>query len=162
MKTLARIGLVIAVMGVALVPTSTAVGSPCGGAEVRLKTLHVEAHPSKKKVHRGEKFKVHVTVTRPAHEDPLGNGIEFEPPMSFPAADIPVGITIFVGEHTYFWGAGTTDENGEATLDTKVPGNSEYGWAFAVATAKKYQWQVCPELVEEGYTNYIDFVKVVP
>ncbi len=162
MTVLARLALTLAVLATTVgVPAAPAGGTPCGSSEVRLHTLHIEAIPSKKKVHRGESFKVEITATRPAHEDPAGQGIEFEPPVSVPAADIPIWITVFVGKYTYFWDIGMTDENGKDTLNLTVPKNSEPGRALAIASGKKYHWQVCPELVEEGYAYYTDFVKVV-
>ena len=148
------------VAGLVAAPAAPASGEPCA-SELYFRTLHVEAVPSKRKVTRGERFTVAITVTRPAHEDPLGQGIRFEPPMSLPAADIPIWISIWVGDWTYFWDVGITDENGEATLHLKVPRDSEYGWAFATAAGEKYQTNICPEIIEEGYSYYTDFVKVV-
>ena len=148
-----------------LAPTHVAAARPeasgCSSV-ITLRTLHIEAVPSKKKVHPGDKFTVKVTVTRPAHEDPLGQGIEFEPPVSVPAAGVNVGLSVYVGEWTYFWDVGVTDEDGKETLDLEVPPHSELGWGLAVASARYWVNQTCPDIMEEGYSYYPKFVKVVP
>jgi hypothetical protein len=152
------------VAGLLSAPVSAAprASAPCASAVLVLRTLHIEAVPEKKKVHPGEKFDVYVTVTRPAHEDPTGQGIENEPPASTPAADVTVGLSVWVGENTYFWQIGKTDEDGKATLTLHVPKNSEHGWAIAVASARHWIKSDCPDILEEGYANYPEFVKVVP
>ncbi len=154
--------LVAAVIGASLAaPTSARADTACASGETRLRTFHVEAVPEKKKVRRGEKFMVEMTVTRPAHEDPAGQGQQIDPPASTPAEDVTTGITIFVGDNTWFWGIGITDADGKADIELKVPKNSELGWGFAAVSAIKYHRNECPEVVEEGYNQYVDFVKVV-
>ncbi len=158
----------IAVFGSLMAPSTAAAGavggsdSACGGAVLVLRSLHVEAHPSKKVVRRGEKFTVHVKVTRPAHEDPAGEGIQFTPPTSAPAENVTVGLSIWVGKRTYFWQVGMTDANGEDTLTVKVPKKAELGSALASASGRHWIKNDCPDILEDGYTNYLDFVKVVP
>ena len=141
--------------------SAAATGTGCGGAVLVLRTLHVVATPSKTKVRPGEKFTVKVKVTRPAHEDPLGNGVEFEPPASVPAEDITVGLSVWVGERTYFWQVGITDANGVSVLKLKVPNNSESGEALASASGRHWIKNDCPDILEDGYTNYFDFVTIV-
>ena len=136
-------------------------GAGCGSSVLVLRTLHVEAKPSKKELERGEKFIVHVTVTRPAEEDPLGNGVTYERPTSTPAKDVTVGVAIWVGERTYFWGVGLTDENGKSDVKVKVPRNSEYGSAIASISGRHWLKRDCPDILEEGYANYVDFIRVV-
>jgi len=158
----------IAVFGSVMAPTAAGAGAVggsdtgCGAAVLVLRSLHVEAHPSKQLVRRGEKFKVHVKVTRPAHEDPAGEGIEFTPPTSTPAEGVTIGLSIWVGERTYFWQVGMSDQNGEDVLTVKVPRNAELGSALASASARHWIKNDCPDILEDGYTNYIDFVKVIP
>ena len=151
--------LVAACLVVPAAPVTADAG--CGSPVIVLRTLHVEAEPSKKKVHRGERFLVHVTVTRPAEEDPAGQGIGYERPSSAPAEDVTVGVAIWVGEKTYFWGMGLTDENGKADVEVRVPRNSELGWALASVSARHWVKNDCPDILEEGYRNYVDFVEVV-
>ena len=142
--------------------TTTSGNAACGGSVLVLRTLHIEAHPSKKVVRPGDKFTVHVKVTRPAHEDPLGNGVEFEPPASFPAENVVVGLSVWVGKRTYFWQVGQTDANGEDVLTLKVPRNAESGKAIASASARNWIKNDCPDILEDGYTNYLDFITIKP
>lgn len=137
-------------------------GAACSPPVLVLRTLHIEAVPSKKQVRPGEKFTVDVTVTRPAHEDPLGQGIEFEPPASVPAEGVTVGLSVYLGERTYFWQVGLTDEDGKDTLPLTVPETSERGWALAIASARHWIKSDCPDILEEGYSHYPKFVKVGP
>ena len=141
-------------------PMGSASGAACSSAVLVLRTFHVEAEPSKKVVAPGERFTVKVRVTRPAHEDPLGNGIEFDPPASLPAENVTVGISIWVGDRTYFWQVGVTDENGEDTLQLRVPSNSEEGKALASVSARHWIKNDCPDILEDGYTNYVDFITI--
>ena len=165
-KLFAPLGAV-AMLSLLLAPTPAAadvapMGTACSSAVLVLRSLHIEAVPSKKVVRRGEKFTVDVTVTRPAHEDPIGEGIEFDPPTSAPAENVTVGLSIWVGDRTYFWQVGLTDAEGKDTLTLKVPKNAEYGPALASASARHWIKNDCPDILEDGYTNYVDFVKIVP
>lgn len=140
---------------------ATTTGTSCGGGGVLvLRSLHVTAVPSKKTVHPGDKFTVEVTATRPAHEDPAGSGIEFEPPAEVPAQDVTVGLSVWVGKRTYFWQIGLTDANGKDTLALKVPNNAEGGKALAVVSGRHWIKQDCPDILEDGYTNYANFVTI--
>ena len=137
-------------------------GAACSAAVLVLRSLHVTATPSKKVVKPGDKFTVDVTVTRPAHEDPVGEGMTFDPPASLPAEDVTVGLSIWVGERTYFWQVGLTDAEGTDTLQLKVPANAEPGKALAAASARHWIKNDCPDILEDGYTTYPKFVKIVP
>ena len=134
----------------------------CRQAVLVLRTLHIEAVPAKTKVKPGEKVPVEVTVTRPAHEDPADQGIEFEPPASVPAEGVTVGLSVYVGDRTYFWQIGLSDAEGKDTLMLTVPKDSEHGWAIAMASARHWIKNDCPDILEDGYTTYPEFVKVVP
>src|SRR5688500_4640951 len=92
-------------------PMATACSSPV----LVLRSLLLEAVPSKNVVRRGAKFTVDVTVTRLAHEDPIGEGIEFDPLTSAPVENVTVGLSIWVGDRTYFWQVGLTDAEGKDT-----------------------------------------------
>jgi hypothetical protein len=157
----------VALMG-SLLAAPAAAGSSgsadaaCSSAVLVLRSLHVVATPSKTKVKPGDKFTVNVTVTRPAHEDPVGQGLEFEPPASLPAEGVTVGLSVWVGERTYFWQVGMTDANGESVLKLKVPASAEAGKALASASARHWVKSDCPDILEDGYTNYLDFVTILP
>jgi hypothetical protein len=47
---------------------------------IRLRTFHVVAEPLAESFPVGTAAKIRITVTRPAHEDPAGLGVELEPP----------------------------------------------------------------------------------
>lgn len=132
----------------------------CSSAVLVLRTFNVEAVPSKKVVSPGDKFTVDVTVTRPAGEDPAGQGIEFEPPASLPAENVTVGLSIWVGKRTYFWQVGLTDAEGKDTLAVKVPANSETGETLAMVSARNWVKSDCPDILEDGYSTYAPFVTV--
>ena len=155
----------VALMGSLLAAPASAgtssTNAACSSAVLVLRSLHVVAVPSKTKVKPGDKFTVKVTVTRPAHEDPVGQGLEFEPPASLPAEDVTVGLSVWVGERTYFWQVGMTDANGESVLKLKVPASAESGKALASASARHWIKSDCPDILEDGYTNYLNFVTVV-
>jgi hypothetical protein len=148
------------------VPASTSAAdtrkAACSAAVLVLRSLHIEVVPSKSVVRPGERFTAEATVTRPAHEDPAGNGITFEPPASTPAEDVTVGLSVYVGERTYFWQVGLTDAQGKDTLKLKVPNNSELGTAYAMASARHWIKSDCPDILEEGYATYPEFVRIVP
>jgi hypothetical protein len=164
LKLLAPIAALALVGSLMAAPASADVrgasGTACSSAVLVLRSLHVVAEPSKKFVKPGDKFTVDVTVTRPAHEDPVGEGIEFEPPASVPAEDVTVGLSVWVGERTYFWQVGLTDAEGKDTLSLKVPKNAEAGEALASASGRHWIKSDCPDILEDGYTNYLNFVTV--
>lgn len=132
----------------------------CSASVLVLRALNVEATTSKKVVKPGDRFTVDVKVTRPAHEDPLGQGIEFTPPASVPAENVTLGISVWVGKRTYFWQVGISDANGEDTLTLKVPANAETGEALASVSARRWIKQDCPDILEDGYATYSPFVVV--
>ena len=142
--------------------TSGGTRAACSSAVLVLRTFNVVAVPSKKKLKPGDKFTVEVTVTRPAKEDPVGQGLEFEPPTSLPAEGVTVGLSVWVGERTYFWQVGMTDAEGKSILKVKVPANAEAGKALASASARHWIKSDCPDILEDGYTNDLDFVTILP
>ena len=149
--------------------TASAAGpAPCraaaglGGSVLTLKSFYVTAKPAKKVVSPGDKVKVKIKVTRPAHEDPFDQDIQLEPPVSTPEKDVSVGVAVWVGKYTYFWNMGITDENGEETFTLRIPEDSELGNAYAVASAEKWLKRDCPDIVERGFHEYENFLTIVP
>ncbi len=144
-----------------LVPGAAATAAPaaCGAsAATTLRTFHIVAKPHKKTYRLGEVAKVNVKVTRPAHEDPVAAGIEFEPPVSVPADDVNVSVGLYVNE-SYLYGVGVTDADGEATVSIKMTAPKP-GWARAdVAAREFYNRGGCPDIEEEGYVSYPRFFK---
>lgn len=119
---------------------------------VGLRTYHLEVKPDKKFYQVGDTAQVHVTVTRPAKEDPLGEGIPIDPPQSFPAEDVNVGIGLRIGD-VFLFGHNMTDAQGRTTVKVKIAGYAPAGKASADA----YAWRTavdtpCARVEENGYT----------
>lgn len=118
---------------------------------VALRTFHLEVEPTKKRFKVGEVAKIKVTVTRPAHEDPLGLGVEQEPPHSEPAEDVNVGMGLRIGD-VFLFGHAITNEDGLATVKIKIKSYTPAGKANADA----YAWKTvadttCLKVEENGY-----------
>lgn len=159
---LAGLSVISSLTASAAVAEPAATSAGCSQNVLVLRSLNVEAHPAKTVVRRGEKVKVHVIVTRPAKEDPVGQGIELEPPASAPAENVTVGLSVWVGKRTYFWQVGLTDAKGEDELTLTVPKNAELGDALGAASGRRWIKSDCPDILEDGYTTYPTFLKVVP
>lgn len=108
----------------ALLVVAPTVAGACGGAQ-RYETYEVKTKWNKRVFRPGETLKVEVTVLAPIGKDPLGMGIEYEPPTQTPVADASVFVAFVVGVPPVF-GLGTTSEDGTVTLEiplkTKVRG----------------------------------------
>lgn len=125
-----------------------------GGLEtVTLRTFHIEAKYSKV-VAIGDVAKIKVNVTRPAKEDPLGNGIPMERPIVEPAPDVIVGIGLHIG-NVFLPGAAITNEEGDATIKITIERYAPVG----VVDVSAYAWRVaatlpCATVQEDGYRTY--------
>ena len=120
---------------------------------IGLRTYHLEVKPDKKSYEVGETAQVHVTVTRPAKEDPLGEGIPIDSPRSFPAEEVNVGIGLRVGD-VFLFGHNMTNAEGHATVKIKIAKYAPAGKAYADA----YAWRTavdtpCARVEENGYTS---------
>lgn len=142
-------------------PTLPASASPCGGIEVvSLTTFHLDIAPAKPVYEVGQTAVFNVTITRPAHEDPAGQGIEVPPPRSFPAADVPVGIGLVV-EDVYLWGLGRTDAAGKTSIKVPLRSYTPAGVAQARAFAQKTVVDSpCLTVNEIGYRPMPDAFRV--
>ena len=119
---------------------------------IGLRTLHLEYEANKKTYKIGEIAEIKVKVTRPAEEDPLGQGIPMDRPHVEPAAEVSIGVGLAIGR-VFLPGAGLTDENGEATVKIKI---ENYAPAGQWADASAYAWKVvqntpCATIQEDGY-----------
>lgn len=155
----------VATMVLVSLPASAA-PARCGAsarALVYLYTFHIEAEPGQKSYRRGEKVVAKITVTRPNDTDPTGNGQPMPPMDPEPAADVNIGMALFIG-NSYSWDIGVTDQDGKATLRIPIPKDSDTGWATAYASAEKthYTNNGCPDVKEVGYAEFQRFVKVTP
>jgi hypothetical protein len=120
---------------------------------VTLRSLHVVLKADRKAYRIGQTAKLTATVTRPAHEDPFGQGVEFTPPTSFPAEDIVVGVGLSVG-NVYLYGHGKTNARGKALVKVKITPYTPPGSADADAFARKTQVRtICASVEEVGYTH---------
>ncbi len=140
MRRLVVLSLAIGLISTAIVAAprlATAAPGPCGSIEiVQLRTLHVVAKIPKKVYKVGETALFKLTVTRPAHEDPLGQGVPIDPPTTQPAEGISIGVGLIVDD-VYLWGLGITDQGGKATIRIKLKSYTPAGMAQARAFGKK-------------------------
>jgi hypothetical protein len=121
---------------------------------VQLRTYHIEAKPLTKSFAIGKTAKVAVTVTRPAEEDPLGNGLPVPQVSEAPVPDANVGIGVTLGD-VFFPGFARTDEMGKATVSIKLKSYAAPGKANATVYA--YTTTVnttCLRVEENGYREY--------
>jgi hypothetical protein len=118
---------------------------------VTLRTFHVVVKADRKAYRIGQTAKMTATVTRPGHEDPFGQGIQFGPPDSLPAEDVVLGFGLSVGD-VYLYGHGTTNARGKATIKIKITPYTPPGRAAADVFARKTQVRtICASLEEVGY-----------
>jgi hypothetical protein len=138
---------------------------PCSGAAngietVTFRTFHIEMKADKKVYKRGEVVKVSTVVTRPADEDPLGQGQHVDPPTTEPAPDVIIGAGLSVGD-VYLSDGGITDADGKVTLEIKIeryvrPGRGTlrfYGFKDVARTT-------CLIVQEDGFRVYENAITV--
>ncbi len=129
--------------------------------QVNILSFHIEGKAGRPVYVRGEKAVIHVTVTRPAHEDPAGEGNEVDPPETEPAADIYVGAGLHVGA-SFLFGLAVTDEEGKADLEIKIKDDTDTGEADVDLYAWKDQVRTpCLTIREYGYRHYKDMFRIV-
>ena len=150
-----------AVLAVSMFTATSSSAAACAMETVALKTFHLVLAADKKVYKVGDTATVEVTVTRPAHEDPLGNGIPFDPPQSYPAEDVNVGIGLRVGD-VFLFGHSITDAEGKAAVKVKLEPWTPAGPAIADGFA----WEVaadtpCLRVEENGYQQRPNIFKVV-
>ena len=127
--------------------------SSSGGMEqVSLLTLHLEVSEPKPVYKIGETAVIEVTVTRPAKEDPLGNGIPMDRPYVEPAEGVIVGVGLHIGR-VFLPGAAITDAQGVAKIKIKI---ESYAPAGQWVDMSVYAWKVvqetsCASVQEYGY-----------
>ena len=167
--------VLIATMGVAVSPASADVGG-CGARSAvnralrngametaTLRTFDVEATIKKKIVNRGSYAEIEILVTRPAKEDPLGEGepLPIERPIVEPAPDVYVGVGLYVG-NVFLPGFGITGPDGIAKARIKI---ESYAPSNTIADVSIYAWKVlqdtpCLTIQEDGYRQYPAMFKV--
>lgn len=120
---------------------------------VGVRTFHLEVKALKKAYKVGETAKIQVVVTRPAHEDPAGIGVQVDPPESFPAEDVNVGMGLRIGD-VFLFGHAVSDENGKAVVKIQIKSYTPAGRV----TADAFAWRTaadttCAKVEEHGYRS---------
>ncbi len=141
-----------------LAPSGPAAAHPC--EQINVLAFHIEAKPERDAYSVGETAVIKVKVTRPAHEDPAGNGIDLDPPESEAAADINVGAGFHVGD-SFFFGFGVTNDKGK----TELEGDIEEGTDSGEVDVDIYAWNdvvrtPCLIVREYGYRHYEDMFRI--
>lgn len=177
MKQVKRVTMATALALIAaLIPgagTASAAPLPCSGVareavrhgleQIQLRTLELEASTDKKSYRIGEVIKFKALVTRPADEDPAGQGIPMDRPYVSPAPDINVGVGLLFNGDVFLPGFGITDENGEVTLKVKIVNYVKPGTVHASFFAWKTVADIpCARVDETGYLPVSDIVTVKP
>lgn len=122
----------------------------------------MKAAALKKSYRIGDVAKVSVTVSRPAGEDPFGNGVPVSRPASVPASDIYVGVGVNLGD-VFLPGFAVTDVQGKATV--KIPIKSYAPPKKAQVSVYAYHTDLdtaCFRLEENGYQEYKNMFSVKP
>lgn len=130
-----------------------------GDIATRLHTFTVTAEPVKPAYRLGTKAMVEVTVTRPAPEDPLNNGIPLNSPVALAAEGVEVSVGLYRGT-LYMYGMGVTDADGKVLIPIKLDPRTPAGNTEAEIAARAYYNRGgCPEAEEEGFASYPRFFK---
>lgn len=119
--------------------------------QVTLRTFDLDVTPPKvAKI--GTTVTVKVRVTRPAKEDPLGQGIPMDRPFVEPASEVIVGVGLSIG-NVFLPGAAITNGGGIAKVKIIM---QEYAPANKFVDMSVYAWKVlqqtpCLTVQEDGY-----------
>ena len=156
--------LASSLMGSPARSASACVGKSAGAMEyLSLKTLHLEIKFLKKSYAIGDTVNVKVNVTRPAKEDPLGNGIPMDRPYVEPASGVTVGVGLMVGR-VFLPGAGITDDNGDTIVKIKL---EDWAPANTWVDSSIYAWKIvqetpCMTVQEYGHATMPRVFKTLP
>ena len=129
--------------------------------QVQLKTLKLEASPVKKTYEIGDVAKFKALVTRPADEDPLGQGIPMDRPYVTPAEGISIGVGLLFNGNVFLPGFAITDANGEAVIKVKIMSYVKPGTVHGSFFAWKTMLDLpCARIDETGYLPMPDVITV--
>ena len=123
MKRLTRLFAAVSLVAAILPAPAAHAKVACGASNleyVYLTTFHLDVQLPKGPFKPGDTVPFPTTVTRPAKEDPLGQGISTPRPHVEPAADVPVVIVAFA-KNVLLIDYMTTDEEGKVSLNLKLP-----------------------------------------
>lgn len=134
-----------------------------GMEQVQLKTLHLEVSPAKESYRIGEVAKFKALVTRPAKEDPAGQGIPMERPYVTPAEGVNIGVGLLFNGDVFLPGFGITDEDGKVTLKVKIMNYVKPGTVHASFFAWKSMVDApCLRVDESAFLPFPDIIRVKP
>jgi hypothetical protein len=120
---------------------------------ILVETLHIQMSATRSSYAAGDTVTVRVKVTRPAHRDPVGAGINFRPPAGVPAPRVHVGVGLSVGR-SFVYAGGSTDAVGRETLKLRLPGGAPAGPVTARALAyKRHVETICANVDEVGFAR---------
>lgn len=134
-----------------------------GMETVALLTFDLEIGKLKPVYRIGDVVAVDVKVTRPAEEDPLGNGIPMERLYFEPVEGVFVGVGLMMGR-VFLPGAAITGADGVAHVKIKI---QDYAPAGVKVDASVYAWKVvyempCASIQEYGYAAMPGVFKTAP
>jgi hypothetical protein len=169
-----RIRIVVAgALFAALVPVGSASAAPvpCSGyakqvmrhglEQVQVKTLNLEVSPVKESYEIGDVAKFQANVTRPAKEDPLGQGIPMDRPYVTPAEGVFIGVGLMFKGGVFLPGFGVTDANGDAVMKVKIQKYVKPGTVHASFFAWKTMADApCARIDETAYLPVPDIFSV--
>ena len=151
--------LVAGLLAVPATPAAPATAG-CGTSVIPLYTFHLEWKPVRNRYRIGEIARIHVNVTRPGEEDPLGEGIPTPRPTQIPAEDVRVGVGLLIGDYPTH-GSGRTDENGDAVVRVPIPSWMKPGPARASGRAENFvAYLACFDVWEYGFKRQDNFFRV--
>ena len=139
---------------------SSASAAPAACSEVvSIETLHIEVGELRSSYRLGETVKIPIVVTRPAREDPAGQGIPVDPPASEPAEGVSVMGIARIGDGLLYDSA-ATDADGKASLRIRIV-KTPTGWADLEIEAKKIVVETpCATLQEAAKLEIEDSFRV--
>ncbi len=148
---LGALGLVAGMLAMAPAAEAKVACSSTNLEFVYLKTFKLDVKmPKRTPYHPGDKVPFPTTVTRPADEDPLGQGIPMPRPHVEPAAEVPVVIVAFADD-VLLIDYKLTDANGKVNLALKLPKYMPEGPVSARIYAQKlFQDTNCITIYEVG------------
>lgn len=147
---LAALALTVAAPGTGLAATGSAPSAPDGCADVVVSTrsFDVTMEAQKKTYRAGETARIHLTVTRPAREDPAGLGVGIGHPLTFPASDVAVGVGLFL-KGAFLAASNATDQEGVAVIEIDIPRKAPTGKVEASGFAWETHFRGACLIVEE-------------
>ena len=130
---------------------------------VSLLTFNLELGKTKREYEIGDTVTIGITVTRPAKEDPLGNGIPMDRPYVEPAEGVTVGVGLSIGR-VFLPGAAISNADGLARVKIKL---EDYGPANQTVDASIYAWKIvqqtpCLTVQEYGFTARPGMFRTAP